>query len=193
MARPRSFDDDEVAEGLLGAFWLRGYPRTSISDLATATGLLPGSLYGAFGSKEDMFRIALDRYVAQLRGAVVTGVPGLEGLRHAFDTVVRLTARDPERRGCLLINAIPESGALSEDTRRALQRGLHEMRRHLRDRLREAAGDATAPADLEPLAALLFGAMVSIRVLGRAGFERRALQDVADGAIAAVRRWLDTP
>lgn len=193
MVRPRGFDDDEVADGLLDAFWRRGYARTSISDLAAATDLLPGSLYGAFGSKEEMFRLALDRYVAQLRGAVVTGVPGLEGLRHAFDTVVRLTARDPERRGCLLINAIPESGALSEDTRRALQRGLQEMRRHLRDRLREAAGDAAARADLEPLAALLFGAMVSIRVLGRAGLERRALQDVADGAIAAVRRWLDAP
>src|SRR5262249_36820343 len=61
MVRPREFDFEEVAEGLLNAFWLRGFARTSISDLTAATKLLPGSLYAAFGSKEAMFRLALDR------------------------------------------------------------------------------------------------------------------------------------
>ena len=43
MVRPRGFDVDEVSEGLLNAFWLRGFARTSIPDLTAATGLLPGS------------------------------------------------------------------------------------------------------------------------------------------------------
>jgi len=36
----------------------------------------------------------------------------------------------------------------------------------------------------------VFAAMVAIRVLGRAGQDRRLLQDIADGAVAAVRRAL---
>jgi hypothetical protein len=58
----------------------------------------------------------------------------------------------------------------------------------LRARLREAQADAGAGGDLEPLAALLFAATVSIRVLGRAGLDSKLLHDIARGAIEAVRR-----
>src|SRR5690242_14786829 len=109
MARPREFELEAAEQGLLDAFWLHGFTRTSIAHLSKATGLLPGSLYAAFGSKEKMFSIAAQRYVQDLRAALSGGAPGVEGLRHVLDTVVRLTVKDPQRRGCLLINAIPES------------------------------------------------------------------------------------
>ena len=192
MVRPRGFEVDEVAEGLLNTFWLRGYARTSIPNLTEATGLLPGSLYAAFGSKEDMFRVAVDRYIAQIRAAVTTGESGLAGIRSILDTVVRLTATDPERRGCLLLNAIPESSTLSEETRHGLQGGLKEMRRLLRDRLREARAEAGVTLDLDQLGALCFAAAVAIRVLGRAGQDRRLLQEIANGATVAVRRALES-
>ncbi|MBI3770221.1 MAG: TetR/AcrR family transcriptional regulator [Deltaproteobacteria bacterium] len=191
MVRPREFELEEVSEGLLNAFWLRGFARTSIPDLTAATGLLPGSLYAAFGSKEDMFRVAVERYVAQLRAAISNGVRGLAGVQDVLDTVVRLTASDPERRGCLILNTIPESSSLSAPTRRQLQSGLRAMRRFVRDRLREAQDDVGTSVDLDPLAALVFAAAVAIRVLGRAGLDRRLLQDIADGATAAVRRALE--
>jgi AcrR family transcriptional regulator len=190
MVRPREFELEEVGEGLLNAFWLRGFARTSIPDLTAATGLLPGSLYAAFGSKEDMFRIAVERYVSQLRAAISNRVRGLAGVQDVLDTVVRLTASDPERRGCLILNTIPESSSLSAPTRHQLQRGLQAMRRFVRDRLREAQDDAGTSVDLDPLAALVFAAAVAIRVLGRAGLDRRLLQDIADGATAAVRQSL---
>jgi len=186
MVRPRGFDEDDVAEGLLAAFWHHGYARTSIPNLTEATGLLPGSLYAAFGSKEDMFRIAVDRYVAQIRAALTSERRGVTGIQHVLDTVVRITARDPARRGCLVLNAIPESTTLAAETRAALQAALDEMRRLLRTHLREAAEDAGAALDVEQLEALCFAAAVAIRVLGRAGQPRRLLQTIADGATAAV-------
>ena len=188
MARPRGFDDGEVARGFLDTFWRHGYARTSIPSLTEATGLLPGSLYAAFGSKEDMFRVAVERYVAEIRAAVTSERRGLAGLQFVLDTVVRLTVKDRERRGCLVLNAIPESTTLSDATRRALQDALDEMHALLRRHLREAAG--TAAADLDQLEALCFGAVVSIRVLGRAGQPRKLLQAIADGAAAAARRAL---
>ncbi len=191
MVRPRGFELDDVAEGLLNTFWLRGYARTAIPNLTEATGLLPGSLYAAFGSKEDMFRVAVARYIGQIRAALTTGVRGADGIRSILDTVVRITVADPDRRGCLVLNAIPESSTLSDETRTALQGGLKEMRRLLRDRLREAQDDAGVRLDLDQLTALCFAAAVAIRVLGRAGQDRRLLQEIANGATAAVRRAVE--
>jgi hypothetical protein len=66
------------------------------------------------------------------------------------------------------------------------------MQALLRKRLREAQADAGRPdVDLEPLVAMLFAASVAIRVLGRAGQDRRLLQNVAKGAIDAARRCLE--
>lgn len=39
----------------------RGYEGTSISQLVEATELLRGSLYGAFGSKAELFRVAFEQ------------------------------------------------------------------------------------------------------------------------------------
>ena len=190
MARPRGFDDGEVAQGILDAFWQHGYARTSIPNLTDATGLLPGSLYAAFGSKEDMFRVAVERYVREIRAAVASDRRGLAGLAYVLDTVVRLTVKDRARRGCLVLNAIPESTTLSDATRRVLQDALDEMHELLRRHLREAAPARSTAAELDQLEALCFGATVSIRILGRAGQPRKLLQAIADGAVAAARRAL---
>ena len=192
MARPRQFDSVEVEQELLGAFWSRGYARTSIENLTEATGLLRGSLYAAYGDKENMFRTAVNLYIAELAAQLVTEKTGLEGVQHVLDTVVQLTARDPERRGCLILNAIPESHALSEETKEILQSGLKSMQALLRSRLLEARAESDANLDLDSLVALVFAASVSIRVLGRAGQNRRLLENISKGAIEAARCRLDT-
>ncbi len=55
MARPRKFDEQDVLTAARDTFWRGGYKATSVQDLAEATGLGAQSLYGAFGSKRDLF------------------------------------------------------------------------------------------------------------------------------------------
>ena len=44
-------------------FWAKGYRDTSVGDLVAATGVRPGSLYGAFeGGKRQLFIEALKLY-----------------------------------------------------------------------------------------------------------------------------------
>lgn len=194
MVRPRQFDPADVDEALLDVFWSRGYARASIEELTAATGLLRGSLYAAYGSKEGMFRAATRRYAADLAAAIATDRRGLDGARHVLDTIVRLTVADRERRGCPILNAIPEAHGLSAETQSELTGGLASMQALLRKFLREAQADAgRADVDLEPLGAMLFAASVAIRVLGRAGENRRLLQNIATGAIDAARRCFDHP
>jgi len=194
MVRPRQFDPAQVDEALLDVFWTRGYARSSIEELTQATGLLRGSLYAAYGSKEDMFRAAIRRYAADLAAAIATEKRGLDGAGHVLDTVVQLTVRDPGRRGCAILNAIPEAHALSPDMRAELQDALRSMQALLRKRLREALAEAKrTDLDVEPLVAMLFAASVAIRVLGRAGQDRKFLQNVARGAIDAAQRSIENP
>jgi len=194
MVRPRQFDPAQVDEALLDVFWTRGYARASIEELTQATGLLRGSLYAAYGSKEDMFRAAIRRYAADLSAAIATDRTGLDGAEHVLDTVVRLTVRDPGRRGCAILNAIPEAHALSPEMREELQATLRSMQALLRKRLREALAEAgRSDLDVEPLVAMLFAASVAIRVLGRAGQDRKFLQNIARGAIDAARHSIQNP
>ena len=62
--RPRGFDEDGALEAAMRLFWEQGYDATGVADLTKAMGITPPSLYAAFGGKEELFRRAVDRYVA---------------------------------------------------------------------------------------------------------------------------------
>lgn len=63
MAGTPKFDRDDVLALAAQEFADRGYEGTSVSQLVKATGLLRGSLYGAFGSKSELFRLAYDHAI----------------------------------------------------------------------------------------------------------------------------------
>src|SRR5512147_2011104 len=98
MARPRSFDPAKAETSMLDVFWRNGYLATSIPDLSTATGLLPGSLYAAFGSKDAMFETSLRRYRAWLSDELRTPAKGMEAIESVLNAIVRITIEDAERR-----------------------------------------------------------------------------------------------
>ncbi len=193
MARPREFDEEQVAEALLQTFWNLGYAATTLPHLSSASGLGPGSLYAAFGNKEAMFGIAVDRYQAYLTEAFMSDARGLEGIRTLFNKVVSLTVKDPDRRGCLVVNAVPESKALTDITQKKLRNGLGDFRKLIRRRLIEALNNSNLQDDtnLESLTASLASSAVGIRVLGRAGMGRKHLQSIADGVVMLVEGYME--
>jgi TetR/AcrR family transcriptional repressor of nem operon len=192
MARPRAFDMDATLDGMLDVFWRKGFAGTSIPDLSAATDLLPGSLYAAFGSKDEMFRLSLGRYAAWLAAHMPRDKTGLAGVKAGLDTIVRLTVSDRERRGCPMLNAIPEANALSSKTQADITAGLTWMRRYFEKRLREAQAETKASLDVDQMASVLLAAAVSIRVLGRSKLQQQTLQQIADGATEAARNALAT-
>ena len=61
--RPASFDRDEALERAMEMFWERGYEGTTLEDFQAAMGgISPTSFYHAFGSKEALFRQAVEKY-----------------------------------------------------------------------------------------------------------------------------------
>src|ERR1700744_2545866 len=64
MSRTREFDLDDAVNAALHVFWRKGYEGTSLTDLTEALGINRPSLYAAFGSKEQLFLRAIERYLA---------------------------------------------------------------------------------------------------------------------------------
>lgn len=60
MGRTRKFDEVDAIATARALFADRGYIGTSIDELTSRTGMLRGSLYGAFGSKMGLFRACAD-------------------------------------------------------------------------------------------------------------------------------------
>jgi AcrR family transcriptional regulator len=60
--RPRSFDRDKALQAAITVFWEQGFEGASMAALTRAMGINAPSLYGCFGSKEELFEEAVTRY-----------------------------------------------------------------------------------------------------------------------------------
>ena len=112
MARPASFDREQVLEIALNAFWDTGFSNTGIAALVERMGLKPSSLYGAFSSKEGLFMEVLQRYsaqsLAQIEQILGSAASPLAGVQALLDAVARDAIASEAHRGCLLVNTLLE-------------------------------------------------------------------------------------
>src|SRR5690349_15839077 len=104
VGRPREFDPEQVEDVAMKLFWEHGYDAVSISDLTTATGVNRRSIYAEFGSKEELFDRALQRYVAGPGGYVARALTRATA-REVAEAMVHgaAEATSGEPRGCLLL------------------------------------------------------------------------------------------
>jgi len=58
-------------------FAAKGFEATSIRDIATAAGMMSGSLYYHFASKEDLYIAVQDASISKIFNAVEHAIPGI--------------------------------------------------------------------------------------------------------------------
>jgi len=114
VARPRNFDSGTVIDGAMHEFWRNGFNATAVERLCAVMELSPGSLYGAFGGKRDLFIAALDRYMDQISSDAIRRISapasGMEGIRAYFSNLIDAIAEGRRARGCFLTNSLIELG-----------------------------------------------------------------------------------
>ncbi|GAA2782860.1 helix-turn-helix domain-containing protein [Saccharopolyspora taberi] len=191
MGRPREFDHGEVLAAAMRTFWAKGYEATSTQDLCEATGLGRGSLYNAFGGKQQLYEAAL-RHYADVEFQPVLDILGRPGpvkdrFRGLMIWVIDLDLDDPGRRGCMAINcAVDAAGrtdAVADFARREFERteGLFRDLIALGQRTGELGSDRPPVQLARSLQSTYYG----LRVLGKVR-DRESLLDVVEGALAVL-------
>lgn len=142
MARPRTFEPDDVVGIAMAVFRQNGFRATSIRDLESATGLKAASIYKAFGNKSSLFVAALTQYradvVARRIETHLRPENGLDGIRTFFSSTYT-TEPDPGH-GCMIANASLEADEFSDPAKVQLHLGLAEMRGALETQLEYCRG-----------------------------------------------------
>jgi TetR/AcrR family transcriptional regulator, transcriptional repressor for nem operon len=194
MSRPRQFDPDEVVDRSMREFWAKGYRDTSVGDLVVATGVRPGSLYGAFeGGKRQIFLEALKLYsalvVPQKLGALERPGASLTELRAYFDGLVTDLMSPEGRVGCLMVNTTVELAAEDSEIAGVTRAHMARLERSAQRALHTARDRGEIPAGVDPAAKAtqLMATGMGLMVVGKTNPGREVLQTIVDTAFADLR------
>jgi TetR/AcrR family transcriptional regulator, transcriptional repressor for nem operon len=193
MARPRTFDEDDVVAAARDEFWKRGYAATSVDDLTAATGLGKGSLYGAFGDKHSLYIRTLDDYIASSLDDVRASLhdPGFSAYqrlgRHIRGQARKLIA-DKQRRGCLMAKSAAELGATDDVVEAKVAEAYEVWRYELAGCITEAQRDGELHSAQNPqaLAGALLAFMRGQEALHKGGATPAQLRAYADEMVSLI-------
>ena len=156
--RPRTFDRDAALRSAMNVFWQHGFDGASMTQLVDAMQINSPSIYAAFGSKEDLFREAVELYVASDGGATMRALTGdgdvRDALRSMLAETIQTFTRHDEPRGCLIVLGARHLGPVGDPVRTFLRDQRERIRILLVERLLKAKqkGELGAEADEETLA-----------------------------------------
>ena len=112
MPKTELFDKNEVIHKALNLFWKKGYEGTSLSDLTEELGIGKGSFYNTFGSKRKLFdtclSIALEGRSNGIKKLLNQESDPILGIRKYIEMYSAGLLKDPESRGCLIVNTTTE-------------------------------------------------------------------------------------
>lgn len=98
---PATGPREAIMDAAMHLFGKQGYNGTSMRDIASAVGVLPGSLYAHISSKEallvDIVDDGIHRFLAAVRPHVESEVTSEEKLRAMVIAHVAVVADNPER------------------------------------------------------------------------------------------------
>ncbi|MFG3247894.1 TetR/AcrR family transcriptional regulator [Streptomyces sp. NPDC048187] len=189
MGRPKQFDPDVAIEQAMDVFWRKGYAGTTPQDLVDALGIGKGSLYNTFGSKHALYERALRRYRDSQAAALVAllgeGGPVKARLRGALEFLVDMDLADPDRRGCMAVNAAAELAATDEVATELVQRMLDRTEGAFRALIEEGRRSGEIAPDRDPvaLASMLLNTVVGLRLMARVAEGPDRLVRVIDATV----------
>jgi TetR/AcrR family transcriptional repressor for divergent bdcA len=191
--RPRGFDRDAAITQAMHLFWQYGFDGVSLEQLRRSMGgISSASFYAAFGSKEGLYRAALDSYLGT-HGTVMLALRD-ESLspRQRIEKALRRSAEmqtDPAHpTGCLvtLSSTIGSADTASVQALTIAERAAN--RAAIRDCVKEAIADGTLRRETDPagLATLFEGLLVGLSIQARDGVSTK---DLDAGVTQALHAW----
>jgi len=162
VGRPRQFDEEQVLDAAMKAFWANGYEATSLADLVSVTGLHKGSLYQAFGDKHSLFIQTLNRYLRNIRHhknqvleQADTPLGGIRAVLHHFIDMSEVDSDCPQ--GCMAVKMLVEMAPHDAEVQRIMDDHKNVMRMTIESRVAEAQsnGDLKSDQSADVIASLI--------------------------------------
>ena len=189
--RPRTFDREEALRSALQVFWARGYDGATLEELQAAMGgIAPPSFYAAFGSKDRLFREALELYWATMREhamAALDAPTARESVDRMLREAVKQFSGGDGPRGCLIIlgalNCTRANKDAHDHLRAIRQQGPEIIRTRIARGVTE--GDLPAGAPVADMASFYTTVLQGLALRAHDGASPAVLMAAVDGAMAA--------
>lgn len=184
----KKYNESEVLDSAMLAFWRRGYEGTSMQDLVDATGINRGSIYAAFTSKRELFLRTLEHYDRIYRERhlrrVSEAYPPRDAIVEAFVDAARKPDNEERPWGCLLVNSALELSPHDPEVRTLVQHSLRAVERFFLTHIEagQASGEINPEIDARATAQALLGLFLGLRVMTRSGGNRRAIDSIVSQA-----------
>ncbi len=151
--RPREFDRETALLKARNLFWRHGYEGTSMSDLVTEMGIASARIYKAFGSKEQLFREAIEHYENGEGGFAERAFSAESNVRKAIKRLltdaVQLYSQQDLPQGCMVISSAASVSAENEEIKTWLAQHRQQRTQQIIDRLRQAVQNNELPAETD--------------------------------------------
>ena len=193
MPRPVGYERSHVLDRAMQTFWRKGYNATSMKDLTKATGLQPGSLYGAFENKRSLFLEALEAYYELNMAGLDERLSGeglpVDRIRSAFERIIEQSVQDPHNKGCMMVNTLLEVPLDDEEVNNRLGAMFKSVEGRLEEVIKEAQelGQISEDKDPKVLAQTLLLGMHGLRVLCKSRPDRKVLQKTSDNLLTVLK------
>jgi AcrR family transcriptional regulator len=190
--RPRSFDIDEALDKAMRLFAEQGYDGTSLGQLTEVIGIPPPSLYAAFGSKDDLFKAALDHYQARCSAPIATAFHGAASAREAIEALLLQSIETFHQpggiRGCMVALAALGISSNHQNLREHAVSLRLAAERMILERIKQGQsdGDVAASADAAAMMHFYTTVQMGLSIKARDGSSKA---DMTASVIAAMRLW----
>ncbi|MBV4463855.1 AcrR family transcriptional regulator [Pseudomonas sp. F-14 TE3623] len=189
--RPRNFDREKSLAKAMELFWEKGYEGASMAELTATMGIGSPSLYAAFGSKEGLFREAVDLYRATDGAAVWQETLAATSAYGAVEAFLMSSAREFSRidkpSGCFIIlsalHSTQASAAVGADVSAKRARNVEILAEKLAQGVQ--SGEIDEGVNVEAVARFLITVQQGMSIQARDGARRQKLEEIAHSALVA--------
>lgn len=196
MPRKPRYHTEETLKKAVILFWKRGYQGASLKDIEKALDMRPGSVYAAFGSKENLFGQALNAYgdqmQARLDAALEAGDWVLDGLRRYFRDLAGACMQPGDQTmpvpACMLVKTLLEVNDEDAALRSRANQLLDAMEARITGVLEQArrAGELKPDVDVARLARLLQTQIIGLRSFAQREVDAARVRELAEDIVAVL-------
>ncbi len=193
MPSPKGYKREDVLDRAIELFRRQGYSATSTAELVDELGMNRKSMYAEFGSKQELFEAALERYsevnLTRVLAPIEDPSADADSIRDAFLGYAAASETTFSGLGCLMANTAVERAALDPGSAKFVDAYLNRLNGGFRNALENAQrdGDVAESANLDDLAAHFVNSVVGISALLRAKATPEQMYAAGRGATSMLR------